>query len=70
MAKARKKASALHINASVWLKGENRFALLKNLEHTPRAGDGAKRNVVNFLSLRFEHWKEVRRWREASPTKL
>ncbi len=51
MATARKKASALHINASVWLKGENRFALLKNLEHTPRAGE--------MLKVEGELWRVV-----------
>ena len=40
-----------HINASVWLKDANRFALLKNLEHTPRPGE--------ILKVEGERWRVV-----------
>jgi len=39
MAELRRKKTALVINASVWLKDEERFTLLENLQHTPRPGE-------------------------------
>jgi hypothetical protein len=42
MAKPRKKELALVINTFVWLRDEQRFTILENLDHTPRPGEELK----------------------------
>lgn len=39
MVKPRKTKPSIVINASIWLKDEERFTILKNLDHTPRPGE-------------------------------
>ena len=51
MAKPRKKRPALDINSLVWLKEKSRFALLENLEHTPRPKE--------ILEIEGQLWRVV-----------
>lgn len=39
MIKPQKEIHPYQINASVWLKDEKRFTVLKDLDHTPRVGE-------------------------------
>ena len=50
---AKKKKSELDplINGSVWLKDEERFTVLRNLEHTPRPGE--------ILDVEGQLWRVV-----------
>jgi hypothetical protein len=49
--KPRSKKLALVVNASVWLKGEDRFMLAKKLDHTPRPGE--------ILDVEGQLWRVV-----------
>ena len=49
MTKPLQKKTVLTINTLVWLKDESRFALLENLEHTPRPGED--------LAIDGERWR-------------
>jgi hypothetical protein len=54
MTKSRKKKTSVpHINASVWLRDEENFTLVENLDHTPHSGskfviDGELWRVVEW----------------------
>jgi hypothetical protein len=49
--KPRMKKPALTINASIWLKDDQRFTFLKKLEHTPRPGE--------ILDVEGQLWRVV-----------
>jgi hypothetical protein len=51
MAKPLQKKPSIVINASIWLKDEQRFTILKNLDHTPRRGE--------ILDVEGQLWRVV-----------
>ena len=53
MIRPERKWPAIVLNASVWLKSDNRFAVLKNHENTRRPGD--------ILEIDGEPWWVVNR---------
>lgn len=53
MIRPERKQPALVINASVWLKGEDRIVQMKNLEYTPRPGE--------ILTVDGKLWRVVKR---------